>query len=283
MKKTISPTLVLTLCMVTKADFLFRNPNQLGPEINTSNAEISPSISSDGLSLYFSSMRGDGFGGFDLWVSSRQGINDNWGPAVNLGSTINSSAFETNPSISFDGLSLFFSDSIPGFTSQRSGGLGQGDLWYSTRTSKYDAWEPAQNLGPPVNTSFREEAPYISSDGLSLFFSSDRDNGQGKLDIWVTTRKTKHDPWEEPVNMGLPINSPDHDDYICLSADSLFLLLASTRPPSRYWDLWISTRNTQSAPWEPLVILKETINTDIQDFSVTIMPDGSAFYFASRP
>ena len=264
------------------ADFTFGTPGLLGPEINTSTVDISPCISSNGLSLYFSSMRGGGFGQFDLWVSNRQRLTDSWGSAVNLGPTVNTSAYEANPSISFDGLSLFFSDSIPGFASPRPGGYGNGDIWISKRQSVNDEWGIAKNLGPVCNTPFREEAPYISADGLSLFFTSDRDGGYGGVDIWVSTRRTKQEPWTEPFNMGPLINSQNADSYFCLSGDGLCLFLSSIRPPSRYWDIWITTRKVLSSPWAQPILLGETINTGIQDVGTAIMPDGSAFYYSSR-
>ena len=65
------------------------------------------------------------------------------------------------------------------------------------------------NLGSPVNTSYRDGLACTSSDGLSLFFASQRSGGYGGWDLWISTRATTEDPWQEPVNLGPKVNSPD--------------------------------------------------------------------------
>jgi Tol biopolymer transport system component len=93
-------------------------PVNLGPNVNSSYHERNPSISADGLSLYFSSDRPGGpfFSGFhpwDLWVTTRATVDDPWSEPVNLGPTVNSWTDEFSPSISVDGMSLYFSSRLP--------------------------------------------------------------------------------------------------------------------------------------------------------------------------
>jgi Tol biopolymer transport system component len=101
---------------------------------------------------------------------------------------------------SADGLELFFSGQAwqPNPT-----GFGGSDLWVTRRATKNHPWGEPENLGPTVNTGRIECEPSISADGLSLYFGSDRSGWS----IWVTTRKTKDEPWEEPVNLGPTVNS----------------------------------------------------------------------------
>ena len=92
MKKTISLVLVLTLCMVaevTKADFVFGEPMNLGPPVNSSYRECDPSLSADGLELYFNCIRAGGSGGMDLWVAKRASVDEDWEQPENLGPTVN--------------------------------------------------------------------------------------------------------------------------------------------------------------------------------------------------
>ena len=81
MKKTISIVLVLALCMVAeiaKADFTFGEPTNLGPTVNSSSRDLKPSVSADGLSLFFTSTRSGGVGGMDIWVTTRETTDDPW-------------------------------------------------------------------------------------------------------------------------------------------------------------------------------------------------------------
>jgi Tol biopolymer transport system component len=204
--KTARMLLILVLAFglaaeVANADFTFGTPTNLGPIVNTSSGDWHPSISADGLSLYFNSNRPGGYGGYDLWVTTRETTDDPWGAAVNLGPTVNSSRDEVAPSISADGLSLYFSDPF----NPRPGGYGSTDIWVTTRATTEDDWGTPVNLGPPVNTLADEIVSSISPDGLQLYFcdyQAQRPGGLGSFDLWVTTRATTDDDWGTPVNLG---------------------------------------------------------------------------------
>ncbi len=103
-------------------------------ELNTTSDDEQPSIRRDGLELFFSSNRVGGYGGSDIWVSTRASTSDPWLPPVNLGppiTPINTAGLEARPALSFDGRSLYF-------FSDRPGGSGATDLWVSTRTKLDD-------------------------------------------------------------------------------------------------------------------------------------------------
>ncbi len=255
MKKTILFALVLALGLATevaKADFVYGEAINLGPTVNTSAGEVTPNISDDGLSLYFGSDRSGGHGSGDIWVSTRATKDDNWASAVNLGPTVNTSAFESWPTISSDELSLFFSDGMWGMSYPlRTGGYGNGDLWVTTRATKDDNWGTPVNLGPTVNSASVDQAPYISPDGLSLLFASDRAGGAGSIDLWVTTRPTVNDDWGPPVNLGPTVNSASSDEGTSISSDGLTLFFGSNRSGGENWDIWMTKRPSRSTPWEP--------------------------------
>jgi len=223
MKKTILLLLVLAFGLVPKvaiADFVFGEPTNLGPTINTSSGEGGTgglSISADGLSIYFDSDRSGGYGSADLWVATRATTDDEWGQPVNLGSVVNSSAQDNSPSISTDGLSLYFS-------SNRSGAVGGSgwsamDLWVAKRETTADDWGAPSNLGPIVNSSDADYMSHISADGLSLYFSSERPGGLGIRDLWMTTRATINDDWSEPVNLGPAVNTSSNERRMWISSD----------------------------------------------------------------
>jgi len=271
------------------ADFTFGTPTNLGPPVNTSGGEDKPCISADGLELFFSSgsSRG-GSGGWDLWVATRMSTEDEWGPPVNLGPTINSSTNDWGTSISADGLSLYFDS--------KRGPFVKYNIRVSTRASKNDPWQEPVNLGPTVNFSeYHDNFPCISADDLSLYFTSCRPGGLGGPgDIWVTRRATKDDVWGEPVNLGPVVNSTCGEMGPVISANELTLFFSSgsfvniAGPPRPggfgQSDLWVTRRASKDAPWEEPVNLGSSVNTGAHEMLPFISPDGSTLYFASdRP
>ncbi|MHC4539320.1 MAG: hypothetical protein ACYS74_06010, partial [Planctomycetota bacterium] len=260
-----------------KADFTFGQPTNLGPIINSSADDWPPIISADGLTLYFNSNRSGGYGNHDLWVTRRPTVYDPWGEPVNLGSTVNGPAKEAFPSISADGLSLFFE-------STRPGGYGNHDLWVTTRPTVSDPWGPPVNLGPTVNTSYQDATPGISADGLSLFFESTR-SGYGSFDLWVTTRTTPDADWSAPVNLGATVNSSAWDGLPSISADGRTLFFESKRPGGYgSGDIWVTRRATTEDYWGTPVNLGPTVNTSDYEGPGSISADGSTLYFISdRP
>ena len=147
-------------------------PINLGPTVNSTSMDRGPAISKDGLSLYFASNRPGGFGE-DIYVSQRETRDDEWGPAMNLGPIINTTANEMVPAFSRDGHLLFFA-------SNRLGGFGGVDIWVSRREHTHDdfAWQPAENLGAGVNSFSLDEGPsYFENDEVGvpqLYFTSSR-------------------------------------------------------------------------------------------------------------
>jgi len=207
-------------------------PVNLGAPINDVWDDGSPRISPDGLSLYFSSYRDGGSGDTDIWVATRPTSTDPFGTPVNLGPEVNSASQEFGPWISADGLTLLFA------AIDRPGGMGGGDIWISTRTNSTAPWEPASNLGAPVNTANYDVFPCLSTDGLLLFFMSDRAN-PGTGNAWVAKRSTTTSPFGTPVRIGaiaeLTVRARPH----AISADGTTLYFGSDRAGGLgSWDLW---------------------------------------------
>jgi len=272
---------VATIVLVSgraKADFTFGEPMNLVSPVNSAHAEYAPSLSVDGLSLYFESNRPGGEGGHDIWVTTRETKDDEWGTPVNLGAPVNSSDHEAGPNISADGLSIYF-------LSTRPGGSGVQDLWMTTRETVDSPWNEPVNLGPTVNSPFAEIRPAISADGLSLYFSDHidaRPGGYGRADLWVTMRETVDALWSEPVNLGPIVNSSRFDARPCISSDGLMLLFDSNRDGSYgRLDLYITKRASSSDPWGTPVNIGPPVNSPIQEECPSISRDGSTLYFCS--
>ena len=259
----------------THTRLVFGTPIPLGPTVNSKACDWGPSISTDDLELYFDSRRS---GDWDIWVTTRKTTADAWGPPLNLGAPVNGPHWDQKPCISADGLTLFFS-------SLRSGGW---DIWVTTREEVEETWGEPVNLGSPVSSSVLDIAPSISSDGLSLFFGSERPEGYGSADLWLTTRETIHSHWDTPMNLGPAINSAANEGVPSISADGLLLFFSGAAyGPFRAdgcgkADLWVSTRATTSDHWGTRVNLGQPVNSADQDVAPNISADGSTLYFASK-
>ncbi|MHC4439989.1 MAG: LamG-like jellyroll fold domain-containing protein [Planctomycetota bacterium] len=265
-----------------KADFTFGEPVNLGPTVNGSSGDAPDCISYDGLEMYFDSNRSGGYGGWDLWVSKRETIEDDWGAPVNLGPKVNTNRSDACAIISADGLELYFN------SFDRSGGYGDWDAWVTRRSTKDEAWGVPVNLGPPVNSSAGDGFGGISPDGLELYFDSERPGGYGSSDIWVSRRATKNDPWGEPINLGMVVNSTACEGLVFLSPDGLLLFFSedSGEPVRRGGfgriDMWVTRRTNLLDPWGTPMNLGPIVNTSSLDGGPRISPDGSTLYFASE-
>jgi hypothetical protein len=165
----------------------------------------------------------------------------NWSAPINLGSATNSTANDQHPTISKDGLTLFF-------ISDRPGGFGDFDLYLSQRDSPDDPWQPAVNLAV-LNTPFREFAPETTTDGHWLYFLSNRPGGCGDQDIWVAHRQNKRDDfgWEAPINLGCVLNTSGADAGPTVFQDpvtgifSMYLNRTFTPALPDSFDIFVST------------------------------------------
>ncbi len=252
-------------------DFTLVNPTNIGAIVNSSDYEGSPSISADGLELYFGSTRPGGHGNNDLWVTTRATTSDGWGTPVNLGAVVNDTAAAGTPSISADGLTLYFSD----WGKPRVGGQGSVDLWMTTRPTKNDLWTTPVNLGPTVNTSGFEVTPEVSADGLELYFESDRPGGYGLDDLYVSKRTTTAAGWSTPVNLGPVINDSLWQHCPTISDDGLTFFFDSDFPG----DLLVSRRETISSAWETPVNLGDLYSSH---YASDVTSDFTILYYISE-
>jgi WD40-like Beta Propeller Repeat len=260
-------------------------PVNLGPVVNSHYYDACVTISKSGLSLYLRTDRPGGEGDFDIWVCQRASLEDPWGPPVNLGPTINGPYGEYCCTFSVDGHWMIF-------VSTRPGGSGSQDLWISHRTDTLDdfGWETPKNLGPIVNSSAQENGPCLIDDEATgqtlLYFSSNRPNGIGGLDIYVSPAISE-DVFGPPT-LVTELSTPYNDYQPVVRKDVLEVIFASSRPGSIPWhqrvypDLWVSTRESTLDPWSPPVNLGPLVNSDAYDFHPTLSWDGTTLIFPSE-
>jgi OmpA-OmpF porin, OOP family len=184
-------------------------PKSISKNINTSLNEGTCAISANGRKLIFTSCVGrDGLGSCDLYESNR--IGNEWTPPKNLGSNINSTDWESQPSLSADGRVLYF-------ISDRNGGVGRRDLWISVVDDK-GSWGKAKNAGKEINTVYDEISPFIHVNNSTLYFASNGLTGFGGYDIYYCERSS-NGKWSQPINMGAPINNHEDQFSLFVTAD----------------------------------------------------------------
>ena len=148
-----------------------------------------------------------------------------WSPLKNLGPNINGpQTWEAQPSLSGDGKTLYFA-------SARPGGYGKIDIYYSNRNED-GSWSKAKNMGKPINTSESDKSPFIHTDSRTFYFvseSSDYRWGAGDFDIFYTQQNEETLIWEEPKNIGYPINSEEAEESLIVSVDGHYGYFSSTR------------------------------------------------------
>ena len=197
----------------------------LGPFVNSPDEDVSPAVSPNDLELYFTSFRAGGQGGADIWVAKRQTTTEPWGQPENLGPLINSPAHEVTPSLSADGLKLYFAFG-------QENGEARSSLYVANRDTIDAPWSIPVRLDPVINSENCQWNPTISSDGLLLFFSdywnsAARSEGIGATDIWLTMRASKESDWISPVNLGQPVNTSFIEDSPMISPDGSTLYFSS--------------------------------------------------------
>lgn len=155
--------------------------------------------------------------GCDIYMSVRQG--GRWGKPRNLGAPVNSRYWESFPSLSIDGYTLYFA-------SNRPGGYGGTDIWYCTLDE--GRWSEPRNLGPEVNTKGNETAPYIHFDDKTLYFASDGHQGMGGMDLYVAKR-LNDSTFGQVQNLGYPINTVGEENNLIVAPDGRTAIFSSDR------------------------------------------------------
>lgn len=165
-------------------------------------------ITADNKQMYFVICQNNQVEFCDIWKTEYK--DNQWQPFVNAGPNINSDAWDSQPTISYDGKTLIFA-------SNRPGGIGGVDLYISHKLDNGE-WSPAENLGPVINTPDNELTPFLHSDSQTLYFSSKGHKGMGGYDIFFSKKDEKGN-WTKPKNLGKPINTEGDDVSFFVSLD----------------------------------------------------------------
>ncbi|MCE9607262.1 MAG: protein kinase [Planctomycetia bacterium] len=242
--------------LLESLDYAWTEPENLGPNVNTSRSEEFPSLSADELCLAYRLL---GPGGPNAFLECRRSsITEPFGPAVRLP---NSGGIE-DPFLSADGLTLVYAT---------PSGDRRTDLRMRTRLTRDAPWAQPETLDPRINTSFDERQPWISPNGLTLLYQSDRKDGLGARDLWLTRRASRGEPFglPEAAPRGINTSADEFEPYLLVDGKT-FLFNRS----GRHHISFISGTGIPSA-------------LSLHDFpsgirEVWLSPDGRRMYFQSR-
>lgn len=244
------------------------DPVNLGDGINTNFLEYYPSLTIDGKKMIFTRRVNN-----DEDFYESENINGVWSKATPAKGKINTTLNEGAQSISQDGQWLIFTGC------NYPEGQGSCDLYISFKT-KSGNWTEAENIGAIVNTDLWESAPSLSPDKKDLYFSSNRFNGYGGKDIWVTHRSNAG-KWTKPENLGPTINTSGDETCPFIHPDNQTLYFNSNGLPGYGMADLFLTRKGADNKWSTPLNLGYPINTIDDEGSLIVASDGYTSYYAS--
>ncbi len=266
-------------------DSAIKNPfaklvvKNLGPLVNSSDQDFSPTITADGRTMFFVSDRKPSRRQ-DFWMTTSSEGNDTvWGSPLNV-EEINSDADDGAASIAADGQTIYFA------SSRNTSAPNDVNIWVATLDGTH--WKNVHEVGAPINTSLWESQPAISPDGKKLFFASNRpgkigDESKKNVDIFVS-HQLPDGRWSDPVNLGSKINTPLFDGSPFMAADGTTLYFASEGHGSMGgYDIFQSEwKGPSDTDWTDPVALPPPINSTADDFFLTIPASGNVLFFTSN-
>jgi outer membrane protein OmpA-like peptidoglycan-associated protein/tetratricopeptide (TPR) repeat protein len=202
---------------------------QLSAPLNSLSNEGAQALSVDGNWMIFTACgRSDSRGSCDLYFSYR--TDRGWSNPQNIGAPVNTPYFESQPSFSSDGRTLYF-------ISNRGGGKGGNDIWRAHiigfKSDGVPFFGKPENLGDKINTYRNESSPFIHPDNKTLYFSSDGWPGLGEMDLFLS-RINEDGKFFEPVNLGYPINTAEDEVGLVVTANGEKAYFSSQRYNSSY-------------------------------------------------
>jgi outer membrane protein OmpA-like peptidoglycan-associated protein/tetratricopeptide (TPR) repeat protein len=200
-------------------------------ELSSQGNEGAPTISADGNYMFmtisqemggaYMGGQAQGYGSCDIFYTQK--VNGRWTKPVNLGPKINSAQWESQPSFSSDGKTLYFVRGNP----LRTGSVKNIDIYYSVVEAD-GKFSQAVKLPENINSKDEEESVFIHPDNQTLYFSSRGHVGLGGADIFISRRQADG-TWGDPVNLGFPLNSADDENSLLVSPSGRKGYFASDR------------------------------------------------------
>ena len=216
------------------ADVIDKSSGYIQKEINEGKEHEAPiSLSADGKTLFIYKKN-------SIWKSEID-ANGKWSIPRRMNQNVNIGDHNPSVHITADGTEMFI------VSEGAAGSNGGRDIYY-TKLKDDGGWEKPVNLGPVINTPYDEDAPFLSADGVTLYFASKGHNTVGGFDIFKSVRDESGN-WSEPINIGAPINSAGDDIYYVENSEGTLAYYASMRPGTYgFLDLYTASFECQNIP-----------------------------------
>jgi hypothetical protein len=227
---------------------------------NTDENDGALSVAADGRTVVFASERDGGKGDGDIYIGEL--VNNQLQNVRNLGANVNTKHWESQPTISGDASTIYFS-------SNRPGGHGKTDIWMTSRNAD-GSWSDPVVLGSDINTKDDERSPYLTPDGGTLYFSSNRPDNYGGYDIFMTNHIDTL--WTKPQNLGRPINSEEDELFFFAPKAWDRFFVASNRGGLGGYDVFAGTPNIYGNGMFHLhVSLRDSLSGDALSGTVSVI------------
>ncbi len=260
----------------------------MSASINTAFEETAPTLSPDGKQFYFVSRRADNKGGGispgdnryfeDIYVSEWNDSTNSWGEASNdaeLIRRINTKGMDAVSQISADGKTMYLTINTMVMNSPKPK-TQHSDIFYCRLNSR-GTWNSPKAIGKPINSIQFDAAVSLTDDGNTAYFISERLNGFGRADIWVSYKQGNS--WGKPINCGEMINTDGNETTVFVSGDGNYLFFSSTGHEGMGgYDIYVAKKNGDS--WEKPVNMGYPINTVSDETHFTYYPQQKKAYYS---
>ena len=242
-------------------------PINLGEVVNSKSSEEHPYVGHAGRALVF--MRGNR----EVWLSTRGDVDQPFGPPERLPEPVNLGHRIHSPFLSDDGLTLIVGSAQPG-------SKGESDLWMFRRSAIDKPFEGPLEIGAEINTSQEDSSVCLSSDGLTLWFATNR--ASGNLDLWTATRSRLDEPFRDPQPLPGPVNHPQQFDFFPrLVGDGRALLFTTTDLDRRNHVMLCTRPDVQSDFGQPVELSRKLSVGQIG--AITVADRSTLIFDSLRP